>query len=244
MKRNLPIQLGLLTMVSMFAFSSYAQEGDKNVKQKITDEKGNTSLITFHEKSSYKSSDFEQVFKDQLKLKSNSSFQKTTSETDLKGFVHEKFQLYHKGIKVEFATYTLHSKNGILVSMSGETYALENTNTIPTLSKQQAFAKALNQIDAKSYLWDNPTEAAAFNYTKPAGELVLLPVSNDDVVTLKLAYKFDIYATNPVSRGDLYIDAVTGTALFYNATIKHLGEFSNGISSSKTENLLTQKTPC
>jgi len=241
MKRNLPFQLGLLTMVSMFAFSSYAQEGDKNVKQKITDEKGNTSLITFNEKSSYKSSDFEQVFKDQLKLKSNSSFQKTTSETDQKGFVHEKFQLYHKGIKVEFATYTLHSKNGTIVSMSGETYSLENTNTIPTLSKQQAFAKALNQIDAKSYLWDNPTEAAEFNYTKPAGELVLLPVSNDDMVTLKLAYKFDIYATNPVSRGDLYIDAVTGTALFYNATIKHLGEFSNGISSAKTKSLLTKK---
>jgi len=241
MKRNLPIQLGLLTMVSLFTFSSYAQEGDKNVKQKITDEKGNTSLITFNEKSTYKSNDFEQVFKDQLKLKSNSSFQKTTTETDQKGFVHEKFQLFHKGVKVEFATYTLHSKNGTLISMSGETYSLENTNTIPTLSKQQALAKALNQIDAKSYLWDNPTEAATFNYTKPAGELVLLPVSNDDVVTLKLAYKFDIYATNPVSRGDIYIDAVTGTALFYNATIKHLGEFSNGISQSNPENLLTKK---
>jgi hypothetical protein len=33
------------------------------------------------------------------------------------------------------------------------------------------------------------------------------------------AYKFDIYATSPVSRG-LYIDATTGAALYYNATIK------------------------
>jgi hypothetical protein len=44
---------------------------------------------------------------------------------------------------------------------------------------------------------------------------------------VRLAYKFDIYATSPVSRGDLYIDATTGTALYYNATIKHLGEYSH-----------------
>lgn len=45
---------------------------------------------------------------------------------------------------------------------------------------------------------------------------------------VRLAYKFDIYATNPLSRGDLYIDAENGKVLFYNATIKHLGEYSHG----------------
>jgi hypothetical protein len=44
---------------------------------------------------------------------------------------------------------------------------------------------------------------------------------------VRLVYKFDIYATSPVSRGDLYIDATTGAALYYNATIKHLGEYSH-----------------
>jgi hypothetical protein len=44
---------------------------------------------------------------------------------------------------------------------------------------------------------------------------------------VRLAYKFDIYATSPVSRGDLYIDATTNAALYYNATIKHLGEYSH-----------------
>jgi hypothetical protein len=60
-----------------------------------------------------------------------------------------------------------------------------------------------------------------------------LPFTDEDVTgkknqQLRLAYKFDIYATNPVSRGDIYIDAVTGNSLFYNATIKHLGEYSHG----------------
>jgi bacillolysin len=238
MKKNLPTKLALFTIASFFTFSASAQEGDKNVKQKITDEKGNTSLITFNEKSTYKSNDFQQVFIDQLKLKPNSNFQKINSETDLSGFIHEKYQLFHNGIKVEFATYTLHSKNNKLVSMSGETYSLENVNTTPSISQEEAFAMALNQIGAKTYLWENPTEAAAFSYTKPVGALVLIPISNEEVKTgetLKLAYKFDIYATNPVSRGDLYIDAVTGKSLFYNATIKHLGEYSHGKSKSSSD---------
>jgi bacillolysin len=37
-----------------------------------------------------------------------------------------------------------------------------------------------------------------------------------------------MYASVPISRGDLYIDAVSGESLFYNATIKHLGEHSHG----------------
>ena len=67
----------------------------------------------------------------------------TKSETDKLGFSHEKFQLFHQGIKVEFSTYTLHSKSGKLESMSGEFYQLENVNTRPVLSKQQAFNSAL-----------------------------------------------------------------------------------------------------
>jgi hypothetical protein len=59
-----------------------------------------------------------------------------------------------------------------------------------------------------------------------------LPFTDEDVTGKKkqqlFSYKFDIYATNPVSRGDIYIDAVTGNSLFYNAIIKHLGEYSHG----------------
>jgi len=73
--------------------------------------------------------------------------------------------------------------------------------------------------------------------------LVLLPIEDEDnngkkTEQFRLAYKFDIYATAPVSRGDIYVDAVTGATLLYNATIKHLGEFNNGSKPSadtKTE---------
>jgi bacillolysin len=234
----------IATAFALFLFTlSVSAQTDKRVNQKTTGENGLPSLITFSDKSAYKSSDFQQVFKDQLDLKQNQSFSRVKSESDQQGFTHEKFQLYHQGIKVEFATYTLHSANGKLASMSGEYYNINNVNTTPTLSQQAAFNKAVAQIGASHYLWENQKEAQEIGYQKPQGELVLLPSMAQQgekraTDSFRLAYKFDIYATAPISRGNLYIDAVTGEALFYNATIKHLGEYRHG--SSKT--IKTQKT--
>ncbi|MDG2432101.1 M4 family metallopeptidase, partial [Flavobacterium sp.] len=145
----------------------------------------------------------------------------------------DKFQLYHEGLKVEFYTYTLHSKEGKLESMTGDFYSLEDTKTTPALTKEQAFKAALQSIGAKKYLWDAPQDAKEMNYEKPTGELVLLPTVQGETSKQKdnklhLAYKFDIYASYPLSRGDVYVDAITGEVLLYNATIKHLGEYSHG----------------
>jgi hypothetical protein len=71
-----------------------------------------------------------------IRSKDNSSFTKTKSEKDKLGFTR-KFQLFHQGLKVEFSTYTLHSKSGKLESMSGEFYQLDNVNTNATLSKNR-----------------------------------------------------------------------------------------------------------
>ncbi|WP_082014113.1 M4 family metallopeptidase [Flavobacterium sp. AED] len=233
MEKKLLGKIALFMTVSLLALETNAQDASKNVKQKFNDERGKPSLIVFNEKSTYKNTDSQKAFKEQLELKDNSNFTKTKTETDKLGFSHEKFQLFHQGVKVEFSTYTLHSKSGKLESMSGEFYQLDNVNTRPVLSKEQAFSSALRQIGASKYLWETPAEAKINEYQKPTGELVLLPLVDEDnngkkTEQLRLAYKFDIYATSPVSRGDIYIDAVTGVTLFYNATIKHLGEYSNG----------------
>ena len=239
MKTKLLGKIALFASVSLFAIEGHAQNSSKNVKQKITDENGKPSLIVFNEKSTYKSSDAQKAFTEQLGLKTNSNFTKTKSETDKLGISHDKFQLYHQGLKVEFSTYTIHSKAGKLESMSGDYYAPEKANTTPTLSKDEAFAKALRKIGAKKYLWNSPEDAKMMNYEKPAGELVLLPSTESSTTkqkgnNLRLAYKFDIYASLPVSRGDVYIDAVTGEVLLYNATIKHLGEYSHGKQANAT----------
>ena len=245
MDRKLPKIMASAVVILTFSVSGFAQNTDKRVSQKNVSENGQPSLITFSDKSTYRGTDYNTVFKEQLGLKDNQSFSKIKIESDREGFTHEKFQLYEQGIKVEFANYTLHSKEGKLVSMNGEFYALQNVKTTPKLSSKAAFDRAVAYTGAKQYLWENPQDAAAMNYEKPKGELVLLPAMEEQGETRKsdkvrLAYKFDIYATNPVSRGDLYIDAETGKVLFYNATIKHLGEYSHG-NKVKTAKAINQK---
>lgn len=231
MKRKLPkiLVAGIIFTFSASAFAQIAADKDKRISQKSVSENGQPSLITFSEVSSYRSSEAQKVFKEQLGLKDTQSFSKIKTETDKQGYVHEKFQLYDQGIKVEFANYTLHSKGGKLVSMNGEYYNIKNVKTAPKLSSQEAFNKALSYTRATEYLWDKPQDAVEMGYQKPKGELVLLPAMEEqgELRTsdkVRLAYKFDIYATKPLSRGDLYIDAQTGKALFYNATIKHLND--------------------
>jgi Zn-dependent metalloprotease len=239
MKSTLPKIITTTTVVLTFSLSAFAQITDKRVSQKNVSENGQPSLITFSDKSTYKGSDSQKVFQDQLGLKDNQSFARVKTESDPQGYTHEKFQLYEQGVKVEFANYTLHSKDGKLVSMNGEYYNIDKVNTNPKLSAQDAFNRAVNYTGAKQYLWENPKDAKEMGYEKPKGELVLLPAMEDQGTNrttdkVRLAYKFDIYATNPVSRGDLYIDAENGQVLFYNATIKHLGEYAHGSKSKST----------
>jgi bacillolysin len=214
---------------------------DKRVNQKLLNSNGLPNFIVFSEETPISKNNYTQVFQEQLGLNENQSFILLKSETDALGLTHDKYQLLYNGIKVEYATYTLHSKNGKLVSMSGETYKMDNVIASPAISNQVAFTKAVAQIGATEYLWENPQDAQLMQYQQPQGELVFLPSMNEiDSQRLsdkiRLAYKFDIYATKPLSRGDIYIDAITGEVLYYNATIKHLGEHAHGNCSSNVEN--------
>ena len=221
---------------------------DRNVLQKQVNNNGLPYFVAFTPEANIPKSNYQQVLKEQLQLNDNQSFNLIQSETDALGFTHDKYQLFNNGIKVEFATYTLHSKNGKLVTMSGESYKMENTSNLPQISAQNAFERAKNNIGAKAYLWENSLDANRLNYQQPQGELVFLPAmhqldqqrSSDKV---RLAYKFDMYATKPLSRGDIYIDAVTGEVLYYNATIKHLDDHAHGNSANVEEHHHNTFTP-
>ncbi len=233
MIKNVLSQLKPLIITILFASSAFAQNADKNVNEKLHGKNGLPNFITFKENTTYKSSNSRQVFTEQLGLKQNQSFVSTKTEADQIGYSHEKFQLFHEGIKVEYATYTLHSKNGKLVSMNGDFYHFNEVTATPKISSVTAFNKAITHIGASAYLWENPEEAAIMKYEQPRGQLVFLPSMKEQGVErtsdkVRLAYKFDIYATNPISRGDIYIDAETSEVLYYNATIKHLGEHVHG----------------
>jgi len=238
MKKNYPPKklIFFFIVFSLFIGQIYGQEKDQKLKAKPNYLKKNIDKV-------YKTSEKDLLFKEQLQLKPQDKIVLIKSENDKLGFTHEKHQQFYNDVKVEFATPILHNKNGEVKSISGEFYQIEDFNTTPTLSKSAAFQKATSHIGATSYLWQNSNDSKLINYKKPEGELVILPGVLIDKKENRLAYKFDIYATKPISRGYVYVDAENGEILFYNAIIKHannlLGidfeDYKTKINSAKKE---------
>ncbi|APD05971.1 neutral protease [Flavobacteriaceae bacterium UJ101] len=179
----------------------------------------------------YTISQSQNLLKESFKAQPQDEFRSFKTTRDELGYSHEKFQQYYKGVKVEFSTYTVHSRKGQIEKANGDFKLVQNFNVKPKLTNEEAFKKAILYTGAKNYMWEYPERAAEINhYQKPYGELVILPLPNNkkDEAKTRLAYKFDIFAADPISRGDLYIDAMTGEKLLYNPIIKHLGDFSHG----------------
>ena len=232
MKKKVINGLLLPFLVALISVSSYAQD-KRGIKQKELDANGQPNLIVFDQNTSYGLHDANTIFNDQLKKDANYNFVEIKSENDKIGFTHKKFQEYYNGVKIEFATYTLHAKNGKVQSMSGEFYNIKEINTIPNLSKEQGLQRAMSKIGAEHYLWEDEAASEELGYSKPEGELVLLPImdaqgenrrSEDKI---RLAYKYEIFTITPLGGGDIYIDAQNGNVLFYNAKVKHVNNFGH-----------------
>ena len=69
-------------------------------------------------------------------------------------------------------------------------------------------------------MWEDQTQSEIVNYKKPKGELLIFPIVKTGEI--KLAYKFDIYTIEPISRAEVYVDAHDGRVLYENPIIKHL----------------------
>jgi len=155
---------------------------------------------------------------------------KLSSDKDALGFENHKFQQTVNGIPVEYGMINMLVKKGKVVSQNGVWF-----KNIPAtvekragISEANALNSALAYVGATSYKWQNAEEEAFLkNDTKdanatfyPKGKLVYYNDPADvNAKKLTLAYKFDVYASEPVSRQEVYVDAKTGKVLGTNALI-------------------------
>ncbi len=147
-----------------------------------------------------------------------------TLKTDKLGFKHYRYEQMYEGIKIEGATWFVHEKNGIAKTANGNLVKDLNLSTTPTLSEEQALQYALNSVNAEVWAWENEmyemmtkedNENATFY---PKGELVIvspdLATGNASAESYRLAYKFDIFAAESLSRDFIYVDAQNGNIVF------------------------------
>lgn len=213
----------------IFAFSAVVSAQNKNDEKKNV--KQPPSLVVFDASQSYSLQNSTTIFKEVLNPSPQTSFTTLKQEQDPLGFTHQKMQQYFNGVKVEFATVTLSSKNGTVQTLNSAYFPIaEDFNITPSISGSQALNSAIAHVGASKYMWQNASEAVLAEYQKPTGELVIFPAIDNISEINRLAYKFDIYATAPLYRADVYIDAKTGQFIMENKRIHHANVPATGTS--------------
>lgn len=149
------------------------------------------------------------LFAEYFLLSSFDSLKLIGSQVGQLGFIHEKYQQTHQGILVDGATVTVHSKNGKVVSISGNYREVKEINVSPVLLATDAFDLAVAYVGAERYAWDEGGFLGKTGFTRPDGELVLV-TDQESITPPRLAYKFEIHATYPLYNADVFVDANTG----------------------------------
>lgn len=147
---------------------------------------------------------------------------KIKSEPDHLGYLNSKYQLQYKNALINNAVIIVHSKNGKIISINGDLNVIQKPLNSINLSESAALQAALKKVNAKKYKWENKAEEEHtkqvlnkpdFTYY-PKAELVLFTqytVSKQPNVLY--AYKFNIYAEEPLYRANVIVDAKSGAIL-------------------------------
>lgn len=201
------IALTLFTATTVSAQSNNKMQDDAPYQKTLTFEEGiplNAAIAAFTKAN---------------ELGKDNTFEAKAASIDKMEMTHQRYQQFYKGIKVEFGMLITHSLNGMVTSINGEIYNANGLNLTPALSTDAAFERALIDTHAQKYLWEDAAQAQMMDYHKPEAELVVFPKVRTGEV--RLAYKFDVYAMEPISREEIFVDAHTGEILYKNPLIKH-----------------------
>ena len=207
-----------------------------------------------------------------FKIEDGSRLKFLKYEKDNLGFTHYKYQQTLNDIPIEGAIYMVHVKNRKVKSMNGILFNALNLNSIPKLSENQALNKALQYINAAIggkgdgkvppsggfrgaatvYKWEIPGEEEHLKLVTndpnatyyPDGKLVFVPKNGNNKSTdYRLAYKFDIYASEPLYRAYIFVDAVTGEVIFENNRIRTNDVPGTAVTKySGTKTIITDST--
>lgn len=180
------------------------------------------------------------------KLSASFSFSLLNSNSDQLGFEHKRYRLFYKNIEVAYSNLSVHLKNGKIVSASGNIKAISPINEVVGLNEESALLEAINFVGANEYMWEidsprNPNQSEFY----PNGKLMYLPDYFEGTNTLTLVYSFNIYASQPLNRELVFVNAQNGNIQFHENLI-HTGGDTKGTAItaySDTQEIVTDSLP-
>jgi len=149
------------------------------------------------------------------------SLKLTEKYSDEIGFVHYRYQQLIDGIPLNYAYYIVHSKANKVISMNGQLFDRINNDEI-AIDPANAIQKAIKHVSAKTYMWESKLEEnllklqmdkQSASYT-PSAEIIYFINPSDLYVPAKKAYKIMVYALEPLSKQEVFVDATNGEVLF------------------------------
>jgi bacillolysin len=209
----------LILALFSFCFTTIAQQ--KDTLKIVRNDKGIITFVSFAPRTERTMANGETFLKEVLKLEQKEDFRLQKENTDKYGIIHQRYQQYYNGIKVEGAEYLVHGKNRIIETINGNYRKVGIISTSQQLAEQQALEKAIVYVDAEIYKWEdkgmelfikkNTGNSDATYY--PKGELIIVKDAMKDKGNFKLAWKFTISSLSPNNEQLIYIDASTGDVI-------------------------------
>ncbi len=228
---------GLISLLGVISFEAVAQQKADNTIQSIERNKTDNTptSIRFAAGANWRMDQAQEIFKKYLNIDGVDNTMVLKYTTNSKNNVTaQRYQQFYKGLQVEFATYSLTIKDGIVAFITGNTFDFKTSlNEVPALTESDAFTKALKFVGADKYMWQDPLEEQRIKHMFHKADTTFLPKgklvwvedyrsgnANGDR-NIHLAWSFDIFAASPLSREVVYVDAQTGKILLSNSMIKH-----------------------
>jgi len=202
-----------VVLLSAFALNSFGNS--INLKD------NRSNWLSFNQTTKFSTQEL-MADKQALNLGDDDALKIKSEYVDNLGIKHVVTQQTYKNIVVEGATFLIHEKNNIVETANGHLIKNLNISVVPKISQNVAFEKAIKHFDVIEYAWENETYEWMLKQSKqngdasfyPIGELVVFnPEFNQSSNSYKLAYKFDVFAVDPLFRKSIYVDANTGIVL-------------------------------
>jgi Zn-dependent metalloprotease len=158
-----------------------------------------------------------EAFLNNTVLTNNVKAKMYTSAKDDLGFTHSRYQLNYNNVPVHNTQVIVHSRDGKIVSLSGTLNDLSIPVNGIAISEQKALQTALKKVNAKKYKWEDKALETQlrksfnnpdFSYS-PKAEIIIYPKENKSYY----AYKFAIYADEPLYGANVIVDAQSGVIL-------------------------------
>ncbi|MEP7319452.1 MAG: M4 family metallopeptidase [Panacibacter sp.] len=168
-----------------------------------------------------------QQAKSLFKLDAGSDLVLIKTTKDELGQTNYRFTQTYNSIPVEGSMYIVQTKNSKATALSGEIItdfsALTSQKAGASVTGAQAVTTAVNYVKANLYAWQDPemeqrikeqTGNPKATYA-PSVKLVWFSTNEEslDAKSLVLCYKVDVYARQPLSRADYFVNAKTGAVI-------------------------------